>query len=167
MQHTDTVTHFAIKRFFPDVQIEKMSVPSLRIAPCTGCDECAHENGCIIDDDMQTVYEKLSTADIVLVTSPLYFGGVSAQIKVLIDRCQAIYMGKKTNRPLISHKKREGYFICTAGSAHANFEGACITVQLFFETINADYQGHILLDNTDNRPAKDALTTNLHFTLEA
>ena len=56
------------------------------IAPCDGCMACMGGNGCVIDDDMQTVYEKLERADGIIFGTPVYFINVSAQAKAIIDR---------------------------------------------------------------------------------
>lgn len=56
--------------------------------PCTGCNTCFDREGyeCFQKDDMTKIYEKLKTADVLVIVSPVYFYGVSAQLKTLIDR---------------------------------------------------------------------------------
>jgi len=58
---------------------------------CIHCDYCIREKkGCIHNDDMQEVYEKLKWADALIIGTPVYQGNVSGQIKVIMDRCRAI-----------------------------------------------------------------------------
>ena len=121
----------------------------LKISPCTSCDSCQKNGQCIIDDDMQLMYNKLLEADYIVFASPIYFGGVSAQLKSLIDRCQALwsrkYILKKT---LISPDKenRSGYFISTAGSTNARkfFEGAIVVIKTVFHVLDIKYKGELL-----------------------
>lgn len=58
---------------------------------CIHCDYCIREKkGCVHNDDMQEVYEKLKWADALIIGTPVYQGMVSGQTKVIMDRCRAI-----------------------------------------------------------------------------
>ncbi|MFC1892933.1 flavodoxin family protein [Chloroflexota bacterium] len=61
-------------------------VSSLDIKPCDGCESCDITGNCRIKDDMQDVYAKMQEADGIIIGSPVYFWGVSAQAKAIIDR---------------------------------------------------------------------------------
>lgn len=63
-----------------------VSVVDKHISPCDGCDSCATTGKCKIDDDMQEVYARLVESDGVIFGSPVYFWGLSAQAKAIIDR---------------------------------------------------------------------------------
>ena len=67
---------------------EIISVADYKVNPCIGCNSCFNtpENTCFQKDDMVEIYEKLSLADVVVIASPVYFYGVSAQLKAIIDR---------------------------------------------------------------------------------
>ena len=58
------------------------------IHPCVGCNGCYTSEGhrCVQRDDMDVIYEKLRQADIVIIASPVYFYGISAQLKAIVDR---------------------------------------------------------------------------------
>lgn len=68
--------------------VEIISVADYKVNPCIGCNSCFQRKGntCFQQDDMQLVYNKLSAADIIAVASPVYFYGLSAQLKTIIDR---------------------------------------------------------------------------------
>ena len=68
--------------------VEIVSVANYKVNPCIGCNSCftRKENSCFQNDDMSVIYEKLSTADIVVIASPVYFYGISAELKAIIDR---------------------------------------------------------------------------------
>jgi multimeric flavodoxin WrbA len=80
----EKVLDIALKRGF---DTETVFISSSLIAPCTACGACAKEGGkCPIDDSMQIVYDKLVSADGIIVSSPVYFGTMTAQLKALCDR---------------------------------------------------------------------------------
>ncbi|MBR3334408.1 MAG: NAD(P)H-dependent oxidoreductase [Clostridia bacterium] len=68
--------------------VELVSVADYRIRPCLGCNRCCSNEGhrCVQQDDMTAIYGKLMEADTVVVASPVYFYGISAQLKSLVDR---------------------------------------------------------------------------------
>lgn len=69
-------------------EIEIISVSDVKVNPCIGCNSCfkRENNSCFQDDDMKLVYEKLKEADMLVAASPVYFYGLSAQLKAIIDR---------------------------------------------------------------------------------
>ena len=67
--------------------VEIISVADYKIAPCIGCNTCfTREGNACFNHDMDTVYEKLRHADILVIASPVYFYGISAELKAIIDR---------------------------------------------------------------------------------
>lgn len=72
-------------------EVNVIRVADLNIHPCTGCERCLTSEGnrCVVRDDMHIVYGMMSMADMLVVSSPVYFYGVSAQLKAAIDRFHA------------------------------------------------------------------------------
>lgn len=68
--------------------VEIVSVADYKVNPCIGCNSCFTREGnkCFQNDDMDQIYEKLRTAEVVVVASPVYFYGISAELKAVIDR---------------------------------------------------------------------------------
>jgi multimeric flavodoxin WrbA len=68
--------------------VELVSVADHHIAPCTGCNTCFARAGnrCYQADDMDLIYENLDHTDVLVLASPVYFYGVSAQLTAIIDR---------------------------------------------------------------------------------
>lgn len=145
-----------IKSVQGDVNIDKIFPAKEDINPCIACDGCHRNLGCVIEDDMQELYSKFDQADIVLVASPIYFNAVSAQLKGLIDRCQAIWASKYVHKdPIIDRdKKRLGVFVAAAGNPAgiAQFKPSQQIMELFFKSINTDYYRDILFTNSDENP---------------
>ncbi len=73
-------------------EIELWSTAGKILSPCDGCQSCLKEKGkCHIDDDIQDLYPKILAADGIIFGSPSYFGSVSAQAKIVIDRLYGLY----------------------------------------------------------------------------
>lgn len=58
----------------------------LNIRPCTGCIRCGYNGPCTQKDDMEKVKSELLRADMLVFVTPLYYYGMSAQLKTVIDR---------------------------------------------------------------------------------
>ena len=72
-------------------QIDRFDAAFEDIHPCVGCDACGTgKNPCVFQDSMAELYPRLKSADMVVLISPLYYHGLSAQIKVAIDRFHGI-----------------------------------------------------------------------------
>lgn len=70
--------------------VEIITLANKKIAPCCACKYCfSHGGTCAIDDDMTAVRESLSTADMVVFASPIYWFDICAQLKLAIDRMYA------------------------------------------------------------------------------
>ena len=69
-------------------EVELVSVADYAVHPCIGCNSCYTSEGhrCFQNDDMQQIYGKLEQADILVIASPVYFYGISAQLKAVVDR---------------------------------------------------------------------------------
>ena len=68
--------------------VEIISVREYKVNPCLGCNACFknEDNSCAQKDDMTIIYEKMTKADMLVIASPVYFYGLSAQLKAIIDR---------------------------------------------------------------------------------
>ena len=71
-------------------QVEKIFLGDKKIGYCKGCYYCTNTGGiCAIKDDMAEILEKIHSADVIVMASPVYFYSIDAQMKALIDRCVA------------------------------------------------------------------------------
>ena len=65
---------------------EVVDVCHADIRPCTGCVHCGYEGPCVQKDDVEVIRGKLLAADMVVFATPLYYYGMTAQLKTLVDR---------------------------------------------------------------------------------
>ena len=65
-------------------EAEKIDLYKQKISPCVACYGCRKTQTCVIKDDMQTVLEKMIAADVIVLSSPVYFYSLSGQLKVCL-----------------------------------------------------------------------------------
>lgn len=75
--------------------VELLTITGKNLAPCDGCEACRKTGRCIVNDDMQEIHSKLLTTDGVVFGTPVYFWGVTAQAKAIIDRTYALLGSKR------------------------------------------------------------------------
>lgn len=87
-------------------RVEKIFLRDRKINPCMGCSVCSRDKKpCPQKDDAAEIIEKMIAADTIVMSTPVYFYAMSAQMKMMIDRCCGSY---------IDMKNKEFYFIATA-----------------------------------------------------
>ena len=74
---------------------EVINIATADIEPCIACDICKSTGECAIYDDMQDITRKLQDADGMIIGSPVYFGNVTSQLKMFIDRSRPLRMDFK------------------------------------------------------------------------
>ena len=77
--------------------VETIYLHGQDIAACHACYGCLKPDNksCVIDDDMQPIYQKLIDTDAWVIASPVYWFTMSAQTKLFMDRCFALFNNKK------------------------------------------------------------------------
>jgi multimeric flavodoxin WrbA len=81
-----------------DNEVEIIHADSLNISGCKGCGVCRCMNGCVAKDDTNPTIDKIVVADMVIFATPVYWWGMTAQLKLVIDKCYcrgALLKGKK------------------------------------------------------------------------
>ena len=87
-------------------EVEKIFVAGKNIGYCKACYACKDTGVCVIKDDMAEVLQKMLDADIIVLSSPVYFYSISAQLKAVIDRTVARWL---------EFRDKEFYYIMTCG----------------------------------------------------
>ncbi len=72
-------------------EVEFISLHDKKINFCRGCLACQKTNRCVIHDDADMIREKMLRADVVVFATPVYYYGISGQLKTLLDRCNPLY----------------------------------------------------------------------------
>ncbi len=125
---------------------ETIRPQDLDIQPCKELIVCEKKGFCPIKDQMEALgYQKIKQADVVVLASPVFFYGVTAQAKIFIDRCQ-MFWGRKYKLKLRDPDQyyRQGFLLSVAASGGKRlFEGVDLTAKYFFDAISADYSGSL------------------------
>ena len=104
---------------------------SLSIGYCRGCRTCEQGGRCVQRDDMDRVIADLMAADVVLVASPSYWGDVTGQLKVFIDRCLPLCNAQTGTTPVPPGKVGVAVAI-RAGSRKAENQHIIDTIEHYF-----------------------------------
>ncbi|MEM0487843.1 MAG: flavodoxin family protein [Thermoproteota archaeon] len=91
-------------------EVELYSFAQKNIMPCDGCMSCFETGECHIEDDFKALYDKLVEADGIVIGTPIYAHGMSAQAKIFIDRTCCL------NRPPKTLTNKVGGVVVVAGS---------------------------------------------------
>lgn len=134
-------------------EVESIYARKLKISGCIECGSCDDTGECAVHDDMDTVYPLLQEADVIFLASPNFFYNVTAQVKLLIDRSQAMWSKKlleKTPEQRRKYDGGKGYLICVGATKGKNlFVGVELTAKYFFDALDMSYEGGLLLDRIE------------------
>ena len=98
-----------------DWEVEFFDVAKHKIAPCLGCNTCVSNNkSCVIDDEGVIFAQKISDADVIIFGTPVYWWGMTAQLKAVLDR---MYM-----QGMVNLKKKKQIGVITVGGADLDDE---------------------------------------------
>ncbi len=123
----------------------RLDVARERISPCQECGTCEKKGFCAIDDDMRQVFSMLRLADIVVMATPVFFYGATAQLKALIDRTQTLWARKYVHKLTDPGRKwRRGLLLSLGATKGKNlFDGVTLTAKYFFDAVGASFDGSL------------------------
>lgn len=129
-----------------DNNIEIISVADYKVKPCIGCNMCFNSDGntCFQEDDMQKIFDKLKQADIIVIASPVYFYGISAQLKTIIERLHTPLRNNFKVRKL-------GLLLVAAATMPAVFDSIELQYQLVLDYFNLQDVGRVLVKGVKDR----------------
>jgi multimeric flavodoxin WrbA len=130
-------------------EVVRVRLQELDLSPCDACGRCEKEGACQMNDDMEFLYDLFDRMDIVLLASPIYFSGLTAQTKTMIDRCHCLWVAKSEGRGIGAGRKRVGAFLSAGADRWPRFDNAIFQVKAFFNTIGVEYSGEITVPAVD------------------
>jgi multimeric flavodoxin WrbA len=111
----------------------------MNISPCQNCGGCDETGECILTDQMNEIYPEIRTADRVILASPIFFFSLSAQAKIMIDRCQSFWCEKYLLGKSIPEGAygRKGLLLLAGGlKKEIGIQCSEATAKAFFRTIS-------------------------------
>jgi multimeric flavodoxin WrbA/protein-tyrosine-phosphatase len=132
---------------------ETITVVEREIQPCREYIVCEKKGFCPIKDEMNAIYTLLRRAEVVVAASPVFFYGITAQLKALIDRCQTLWARKyKLGLKDPLSQRRRGLLLAVAATRGKQlFDGMELTAKYFFDGISAQYDGCIAYRGVEAR----------------
>lgn len=121
---------------------------NMDISHCTGCGSCENGKGCIIDDDMQRIYDSFASAYAVIFCAPIHFSGLSSVMKTVIDRFQTIWFCGDAG------PKYMAAMIC-GGDDEPEFRGAMHVLKALSITAGSEWLGELKISGTDKMKPSD------------
>lgn len=143
---------------------------TLTIKPCQDCDGCVTTGVCIQKDEMTGIFDAIRQADRIILASPIFFYGISAQAKAMVDRCQAFWCekyllkrtipagthGRKGLLLLVSGMKKADGIHCAEGTAKGFFRAVSVPEHEILSYGGVDAKGDIRKHPTALKEAYDA-----------
>lgn len=120
-------------------EVQTFNLNLMKIRPCQDCGSCNETGICKFKDDMEKIYTAIRESQRFILASPIFFFSLSAQAKIMIDRCQALWCEKYLlKKPIVDEQYgRKGLLLLVAGMKKENiFECAEMTAKAFFRTIS-------------------------------
>ena len=129
----------------------------LKMSGCLECGGCDKTGACVVKDDMQLVYPLMQEANVIIIASPIFFYGLTSQVKAIIDRTQAMWSKRileKTPEERKTYDKGKGYLIAVAATKGKNlFDGVQMVAKYFFDALDMSYEGGLFLRGLEKRKA--------------
>jgi len=134
-------------------EVDEVILRNLKMSPCLEIYGCKETGKCVIQDDFQKVSEQLLTCRGLMLTSPIFFYTVSAHTKILMDRCQSLWVKKYWIDKVPFGRwevKRKGLFISVGATKGKKlFDGALHTVRYFFDVLDMQLWRSLLYRGLD------------------
>lgn len=128
--------------------VEVLTPSQLSIHFCQGCRYCERTGRCVIDDDVTWISQALLEADRVVVSTPVFFYGLPASLKALVDRMQVLWARRYILRETM--KPKDGFLLAVgATKGERLFEGVTLTVRYFFDAFGCVFQGSLFFRGFD------------------
>jgi multimeric flavodoxin WrbA len=146
---------------------------ALSLTPCQQCGECDESGSCIIQDDMQAIHNDILTTDRIIVASPIFFFSVSAQLKIVIDRCQPFWSQKYVHKKPVQAGPlgRKGLVLLVGGmklnEKNEGFHCSEAVVRAFLRTVNIQEHTTLTYGNVDEKGAIKSHPTAITEAYEA
>ncbi len=134
--------------------VEKIVVTNLDFQPCMEMMFCKEHETCIIDDDMQAVYQKFREMDSLIIATPVMTMGVPGKLKSFFDRFQVFFMAKYVRKKSFftaeQKARRKAVVLCISGMDIPEvFIGAKLTISAFLTIIDCRFWDELLISGMD------------------
>jgi multimeric flavodoxin WrbA len=153
--NTEALTNEALKPLRKaGHEIKVYHLNTLNIKPCQDCGGCVKTGVCIQKDAMTEIFAAIRETDRIILASPIFFHGLSAQAKAMVDRCQSFWCEKYLLKKTIpsSYHGRKGLLLLVAGMKKEDgLRCAEATAKAFFRTVSVPEHETLAYGGVDGR----------------
>ncbi len=132
-----------------DVEASLYHLGELNIGYCSGCKSCNAIEKCVQTDDVEKIVNDMFSAQLVIVASPSYWGDVTGQMKVFIDRCTP-YSNTNPARIPVSPRPKGIAIAVRAGGGKAESINLVHTIDHFFGHLDIPLIAHFTAEGIDS-----------------
>ncbi|MGD2125371.1 MAG: flavodoxin family protein [Desulfobacteraceae bacterium] len=133
--------------------VEEIVLRDLKMSPCLEIYGCKETGRCVIKDDFQKVYDQLLECQGLMLASPIFFYTVSAYTKILMDRCQSLWVRRYWLEKMPFGTRdfsRKGLFISVGATKGKRlFDGTLLSIRYFFEALDTQLWRSLLYRGLD------------------
>ncbi len=132
---------------------EKIFLYRANIGPCIECGSCDENGECVLQDDMVQIYPKILQADIIVVSSPIFFYNISSRTQALVERSQAMWVRKYVLKQVQNQDtKRQGVFL-SVGATRGKllFDGVIRVMRYYFDAIDTRFTAGLFIRGVEKK----------------
>ena len=136
-------------------EVEYLGLRDLQMTGCEECNFCYQGGQCRIEDGFQGIIPGLLAADRLILATPVFFMAVSAQAKMMIDRCQCLWARQYVlKQPLFPGEQRDRRCLVLAvGGTRAKrmFDCITLTVKYWLDVLQVTHAASLFVNQVDNK----------------
>jgi multimeric flavodoxin WrbA len=154
--NTDILLSETLRAISSGNEVILFTLNDMNIRPCQNCGGCDETGTCVVRDEMDKIYPAIREADRIVVASPIFFFGLSAQTKIMVDRCQAFWCEKYLLKKTIPSGLygRKGLLLLVGGmKKDTGIQCAGATATAFFRSISVQEHETLSYLSTDRKGA--------------
>lgn len=134
--------------------VKLISLKGKEIKYCIGCLSCQKTGSCILKDDVSNILENVKDADVIIYATPLYYYGISGQMKTLLDRLNPLFSSEYAFRDI--------YMIVTAAeNEQSTFDKAYMSLKGWVDCFEKANLKGIVTGGGINEPNETENNTNV------
>jgi len=134
-------------------RVNEIFLRDLKISPCLEIYGCKKTGRCVIQDDFQNLVDQILASQGLMLASPVFFYAVSAQTKLLMDRCQSLWVNKYWIKRIPAGRGspiRKGLFISVGATKGKKlFDGMLLSIKYFFDVLDMELWKALLYRGLD------------------
>jgi multimeric flavodoxin WrbA len=150
-------------------EVSRVYAREAAVHGCRECGGCDRTGRCVQRDRMDEIYPLLAEAQAIILSTPIFFYAMPAQVKALVDRTQAMWSDRALRKPKQewnNHGSGKGYLIGVGATRGKNlFEGVELTAKYFYDAMDMDYAGGIffrLVEGKDDAAGRPEVLTEAY-----